>query len=118
MHEFGLCEGVLAAVLQRAAGRRVTGIRLRCGVRHAVDSQAMTMAFGVVAAGTEAAGATVDVITVPARVGCLACGLDAETTDLLAVCPRCAADDVTLTGGEEMILESLRYASVPTGSLP
>lgn len=110
MHEFGLCEGVLASVQRHAAGRRVAGIRLRCGVRHAVDSAAMTMAFGVVAEGTEAAGATVDVITVPAKVGCRGCGLDADTTDLLAVCPRCAGADVTLTGGDEMILESVTYA--------
>jgi hypothetical protein len=29
MHEFGLCEGVLDAVRQRADGRRVTGVRVR-----------------------------------------------------------------------------------------
>jgi hydrogenase nickel incorporation protein HypA/HybF len=115
MHEFGLCEGVLDAVRTRAAGREVAAIRLRCGVRHAVDSAAMTMAFGVVAEGTEAAGATVDVVTVPAVVTCRECGYSGETTDLLAVCPRCASADVALTGGEEMILESVRFTPVPSG---
>jgi len=57
VHEFGLCEGVLDAVLTRAAGRPVSEIRVRCGIRHAVDPETMAQAFGFVAAGTEADGA-------------------------------------------------------------
>jgi hydrogenase nickel incorporation protein HypA/HybF len=114
MHEFGLCEGVLAAVRTRAAGREVASIRLRAGVRHAVDSAAMTMAFGVVAEGTEAAGASVDVILVPALLHCRGCGYDGETTDLLAICPQCDGDDVELTGGDELTLESVRFTAVPS----
>ena len=38
MHEYGLAEGVLATVRQRAARPKVAGIRVRFGVRHAVDS--------------------------------------------------------------------------------
>lgn len=109
MHEFGLCEGVLEVVQKRAAGRQVAGIRVRCGVRHAVDPASMAQAFGVVAAGTEADGAAVEVVTVPATVTCRACGTGSETTDLLPVCPRCGGTDVELTGGDELTLESVRY---------
>jgi hydrogenase nickel incorporation protein HypA/HybF len=111
MHEFGLCEGVLNAVRKRAGGRRVAGIRVRCGVRHAVSEEAMASAFGLVAAGTEADGANVEVVTVPAAVACRACGGDSESRDQLAVCPRCGSADVVVTGGEELTLESVRYAS-------
>ena len=41
MHEYGLAEGVLATVRQRAAGRKVAGIRVRFGVKHAVDEESM-----------------------------------------------------------------------------
>lgn len=111
MHEYGLCEGVLEAVRTRAAGRPVSGIRVRCGVRHAVDPESMAQAFGFVAAGTEAADAAVEVVTVPATVRCRSCGSASETTDVLAVCPRCQGDDVELTGGDELVLESVRYAA-------
>ena len=67
MHEYGLAEGVLATVRQRAGGRKVAGIRVRFGVRHAVDSESMEQAFGFVAEGTEAAGARVELVTVPSR---------------------------------------------------
>jgi hydrogenase nickel incorporation protein HypA/HybF len=116
MHEFGLAEGVLAAVRQRAAGRKVAGIRVRFGVKHAVDSESMAQAFGLVAEGTEAADATVDLVTVPATLTCRACGFSAETTDLLAVCPRCDGSDVELAGGDEMVLESITYQPAPAGT--
>jgi len=110
MHEFGLCEGILDAVRKRAAGRQVAGIRVRCGVRHAVDAASMAQAFSVVAAGTEAADATVEVVTVPAAVTCRECGATGESTDMIAVCPRCQSVNVELDGGDELVLESVRYA--------
>jgi hydrogenase nickel incorporation protein HypA/HybF len=109
VHEFGLCEGVLEAVQKRAAGRPVTGIRVRCGVRHAVDADSMAQAFGMVASGTEADGADVEVVTVPATVSCHGCGADSESADLLPVCPRCGSADVDVNGGDELTLESVRY---------
>ena len=113
MHEYGLAEGVLATVRQRADGRKVAGIRVRFGVRHAVDQESMAQAFSFVAEGTEAAGAAVELVTVPATITCQDCGLAAETTDVLATCPRCAGEDVEITGGEEMTLESITYEPVP-----
>jgi hydrogenase nickel incorporation protein HypA/HybF len=110
MHEFGLCEGVLEAVRTRAAGRPVSGIRVRCGVRHAVDPETMAQAFGFVATGTEAEGATVEVVTVPVTVNCRDCGSVTESTDPLTGCPRCQGNDVEVTGGDELVLESVRYA--------
>ena len=113
MHEYGLAEGVLATVRQRAEGRKVAGIRVRFGVRHAVDEESLAQAFSFVAEGTEAAGAAVTLITVPAAIACRDCGLTAETTDVLAVCPRCGGEDVEITGGDEMTLESVTYEPVP-----
>src|SRR5262249_39848347 len=112
MHEFGLCEGVLDAVQKRAAGRQVAGIRVRCGARHAVEPDAMAQAFGMVAAGTEADGAKVEVVTVPAVIACRACGGDSESNSQLAVCPQCGSADVMVTGGDELTLESVSYVAV------
>ena len=113
MHEYGLCESVLETVRQRAGGRKVAGIRVRFGVRHAVDEESLAQAFGFVADGTEAADAAVELVTVPATITCRDCGFSGETTDLLAVCPRCAGDNVDITGGDEMVLESITYEPTP-----
>jgi hydrogenase nickel incorporation protein HypA/HybF len=113
MHEFGLCEGVLDAVRQRAGGRRVTGVRVRFGIRHAVDEESLAQAFAMMADGTEAAGAAVELVTVPATIVCPDCGFRGETTDLLATCPTCASPDAQVSGGDEMTLESITYAAPP-----
>jgi hydrogenase nickel incorporation protein HypA/HybF len=109
VHEFGLCEGVLEAVMTRAAGRPVSRIRVRCGVRHAVDPETMAQAFRFVAAGTEADGAAVEVVAVPATLHCRTCGAACESDDVLARCPRCDGTDVDISGGDELVLESVSY---------
>jgi hydrogenase nickel incorporation protein HypA/HybF len=111
VHEFGLAESVVDTVRRRAAGRPVRRVRLRAGVRHAIDDACMAQAFAIVAEGTEAEGATLDLVTVPARLGCRACGGCAATFDVLARCPTCDADAVDVVGGDELVVESLTYAA-------
>jgi Zn finger protein HypA/HybF involved in hydrogenase expression len=65
MHEFGLCEALLRAVEKRAAGRRVTGVRVRIGTAHAVEEPALAQSFAMVAMGGCAAGAELELVTVP-----------------------------------------------------
>jgi hydrogenase nickel incorporation protein HypA/HybF len=96
-------------VQTRAAGRQVTGVRVRCGVRHAVDPASMAQAFTMIAEGTEAADATLEVVTVPATVNCRDCGSVGESHDLLPVCPHCNSTNVEMTGGDDLVLESVRY---------
>lgn len=110
MHEFGLAEGVLETVRRRAAGRPVRVVRLRAGVRHGVDEAAMAQAFQIVAQGTEAEGATLELVTVPAQLTCRRCGRSAETFNLLDGCPDCGDLVLDLTGGDDLVLESLTYA--------
>lgn len=70
----------------------------------------MAQAFGFAAAGTGAAGAIVEVVTIPATLTCRDCRTATETTDLLAVCPRCGSVNVELAGGGELVLDSVRHA--------
>ena len=110
MHEIGLCEGILESVERRAAGRSVTHVRVRAGAMHRVDAESMAFGFALVAAGSVADGANLDLIVIPAVATCGACGAVTETTDPYEVCRSCGSTDVTLAGGDELILESLTYA--------
>ena len=107
MHELGLCEGILEAVERRAAGRRVTRVRVRVGAQHRVVSSAFDQSFALVSQGTVADGAAVDLVVVPVSVTCLDCGHEAEAVDPLAVCPACGGLDLTTKGGDELILEAI-----------
>ncbi|MGH8969591.1 MAG: hydrogenase maturation nickel metallochaperone HypA [Actinomycetes bacterium] len=111
MHELGLCESVLDTVERRAAGRRVSGVTVRVGALHRVVDESMQTAFAMVSTGTVADGAALSLVHVPVRVSCLGCGLDAESGDPLAVCPRCSSTDLDLSGGDDLLLESITVAA-------
>lgn len=111
MHELGLCEAILAAVERRAAGRRVARVRIRAGTLLRVVEPALDQAFALVADGTVAEGATVELIVVPLRATCRVCQHVEEADEIIAVCPACGATDVELAGGEELTLESIELAA-------
>ena len=115
MHELGLCESFLEAVERRAAGRPVSGIRVRVGALHRVVDAAFAQAFALVSEGTVADGATVEVVTVPARLTCADCGGTTDAATPLPVCPACGAPDPALAGGDELILESIRLRDLRDG---
>ncbi|MCW2568842.1 MAG: hydrogenase expression/synthesis HypA [Mycobacterium sp.] len=111
MHEIGLCEGLVAAVERRAAGRPVAAVRFRVGVLHRVVEAALVQAFELVAAGTVADGATVDLVTLPVRVRCRACAAETVADDMVSVCGTCGTTDLDLVGGDELVLESITIAA-------
>lgn len=110
MHEFGLCEAIVEAVERRAQGRRVNGVRVRIGTLHRVVGPALDQAFEMAATGTVAADAAVELVVVPVHATCRECGHETESDDPLPVCAECGSTDVELTGGDELILESIRIA--------
>ncbi len=110
MHEFGLCEGILDAVLARAAGRPVTRVRVHIGALHRVAEPALHQAFEMVAAGTVAENAAVDMVVVPVRATCGSCGWQAEMDEPYGVCAECGSSRVAIEGGDELLLESISLA--------
>lgn len=107
MHELGLCEPLLEAVREQAAGRVVTSVRVRVGALHAVTPDAFDQAFAVAAQGTEAEGADVDLVVTPALIICRACRTTTESAAPHPLCPVCGAADTEVSGGNELVLESI-----------
>lgn len=109
MHEFGYCEGVLAAVEQRAAGRRVARVGVRVGAMHRVVPGAFEQCFQLVAAGGVAEGAGSDVVTVPMQASCPPCETQFESYESVPACPRCGSPVLDVEGGDELVLEWVQY---------
>jgi hydrogenase nickel incorporation protein HypA/HybF len=110
VHEIGLAEAILEAVEKRAAGRPVRRAKIRAGALLRVVEPSMDLAFQMVTEGTIAEGAAIDMVVTPARLSCRSCGHEAGTLDPLAVCPACGHGDVQMTGGDELVLESIEIA--------
>jgi hydrogenase nickel incorporation protein HypA/HybF len=108
MHELGMCQDIVAAVEQRAAGRRVTACTVRVGTLHHVVEPAMEQSFSLAAEGTVAESAELNIVVVPVRVRCKSCQVTTTTSEgLLVVCNSCGSTEIELTGGDELVLESI-----------
>jgi hydrogenase nickel incorporation protein HypA/HybF len=109
MHEFGLCDGIIEAVQQRAAGRQVARVCVQVGVLHRVSLEAFRHDFAHGVEGTEAENAVLDLVLMPVRVVCRTCQAETEGDDIILACPQCKGIDIDLIGGDELVLESVEY---------
>ncbi len=105
MHELGIAEELLRAILpqaERHGAKKVTRVTLRVGVLRAVVADNLSFLFGHVAAGTIAEGATLAIETDPVVIHCPACGLRTEGDAIVLDCPACGAAGIGLTGGDDL----------------
>ena len=109
MHELGLCEDIVAAIEQRAGDRPVARIRVRVGRLHHVHEDAFAQSFALAAAGGVADKADAELVLLPVQAHCGACSADSQANELISACPSCGSFDIELTGGDELILESIEY---------
>lgn len=116
MHELGLCQAIVQRVEERAGDRLVARIRVRVGRLHHVHPEAFEQSFSLAAAGGVAAGAVAELVLVPVRAHCGACGADTEAGHHILACASCGSVDVELTGGDELLLESIEFRAVAAGA--
>ncbi|CAN5856886.1 hydrogenase maturation nickel metallochaperone HypA [soil metagenome] len=109
MHEIGMCESVLAAIERRAQGRPVEAVTVRVGTLLRVVPEAFTQAFELVATGGVADGATPDLVFVPVQGRCQDCDQAFESDEPTPACPACGSVRVARDGGDDLMLESIRY---------
>ncbi len=89
----------------------VARLRVRAGVRHALDRAALEQAIQPVGSGTPFGSAALDLVILPINIRCHSCDATTDTLERLPACPACGAVDVDANGGDELILESITYAT-------
>jgi hydrogenase nickel incorporation protein HypA/HybF len=107
MHELSLSSGIVEVVVRHAAGRRVTGVAVRCGALRQVVPSSLEFYFGIVARDTVAEGARLELEFVPATLRCRPCGRTWSPEVPWFRCPDCASEDVAVEAGEELEIESI-----------
>jgi len=117
VHEVSLMKNLLAIVEKAAAdqgGSPVSLVHLRIGEMSGVSADALRFAFEVMAKGTAAEGAELEIETVPLRVRCGRCGLEAHPRDFVFICGSCGATDVEILGGREMEVDYILVRDAAT----
>jgi hydrogenase nickel incorporation protein HypA/HybF len=110
MHERSLVRALLRqvqAVASEHADSRVTTVRVQIGEFSGVEPELLAGAYDDLVGQTPLAGAKLDVQRVPLEAVCQQCGKRFHVDDYCFACKTCGSLKLTITGGEELLLESV-----------
>jgi hydrogenase nickel incorporation protein HypA/HybF len=110
MHEMSMAEGVLQLIEDAARKDQFTKVKtvwLEIGQLSGVEPEAMAFCFDAVMRDSVAAGARLEIITVPGVGWCMACAKSVPMTEVFGECPQCRGYQMQVTGGTEMRVKEL-----------
>lgn len=110
MHEFGIAQGLLETVLNRAesaGANEIQWIKLEIGVLAGVEEEALTFAFTALSEGTKAGHAKLLIEKIPLRCQCHACGHPFTCRPFAYRCPKCGISSNNVISGKEMNLVAM-----------
>jgi hydrogenase nickel incorporation protein HypA/HybF len=111
MHELSIVDSLIEQVDRevQAAGHagRVLSVDLTVGRLSGANADSIRFAFELLAPGTIVAAAKLRIAEPSAVCHCLACGARKEIDDLTARCSQCGSANLTLEGGQELMLTSI-----------
>jgi len=110
MHERSLVRALLRQVENMAAAYpavRVLSIQVRIGEFSGVEPDLLASAYDDLIGDTPLRGAALKLERVPLQAVCRQCGRPFHIERFHFQCERCGSPDLTLSGGEEMLLDSV-----------
>jgi hydrogenase nickel incorporation protein HypA/HybF len=110
MHELSIAQALVEqveAVAAKEQASRVARVSIVVGALSGVDPEALRAAFPLVAEGTVAGGAELEIEQVAARVSCRVCGRESAAEGFFMVCGACGSKDVELSAGRELNFKSV-----------
>ncbi|HEY9150778.1 MAG: hydrogenase maturation nickel metallochaperone HypA [Gammaproteobacteria bacterium] len=110
MHELAVCQGMLRQVMditRREQARTVTRILVQVGPLSGVEPRLLSQAFPIASAGTPAAGAVLELESLPVRVRCEQCGAETDARPNRLLCGACGDYHTRLLSGDELLLVSV-----------
>ncbi len=110
MHEYGITETVVAAVVTQVPDATVTCVHLEIGSLSGVAADSVRLYFDMAAEGTNLEGARLDISEVAARCRCGSCGEEFAPDGPIPLCA-CGSADVTVLSGGEMRILSVEVAT-------
>lgn len=108
MHEMALAQGILDIALRTAAENgavRVGRIKVLVGQLTHVEPEALKFGFEALSAESMAAGAELELTTVPLVGRCDDCGQEFTIKGYHFLCPHCRSGRVTIVSGRELQVE-------------
>lgn len=114
MHEHATCRALLARALElcdRHGAVAIRSLRIEVGALTGHDPEHLAVDFAAIAAGTLADGARLEVVRIPLRIHCPACGRDSDVGAERIACPACHHEHTQLIDGDELRLVDVGLAT-------
>jgi hydrogenase nickel incorporation protein HypA/HybF len=109
MHELGITQEIIAIVVDRAGGARVTRVMLEIGKHAMIVPDAIRFCFDLCGAGTAAEGAALEILEIAGRARCRACGAEIELEEPFGICA-CGGTDLQWLSGDEIRIKEMEVA--------
>lgn len=114
MHEYSIVQGLISQVRElqhQNQADRIVSVRLIVGEFSGVEPELLKLAFDILTKGTLMEGASLEIRGTELSARCLDCQRTFVVERFRFVCPACASTSISVEQGEELILESLTFAS-------
>lgn len=110
MHELSIAQALvdqIESAARDAGGGDVASARVIVGGLSGVDAEALRFAFPIATDGTSIATTKLIIEEDPAIIACKACGARTTPDFPLPFCSACDSLDVTIEGGQSLMLASI-----------
>jgi hydrogenase nickel incorporation protein HypA/HybF len=98
---------IAVAAAEREGAQKITRINIVAGKVRAIVPEQLSFCFEVIAEGTIASGAELNMEIVPVKGRCRKCGEVFIVEDFLYICPQCQSSDIEITGGTELRIKDI-----------
>jgi len=118
MHESSMAMSILGIVTDEAQKAHVGAVRRVClciGDLAGVEATTLTACFEMLAEGTVADHAQLDIKRIPATGTCVVCGATASGRGRMLRCPACKTGSIKLATGRELYVESIEVEQSQQG---
>lgn len=112
MHELSIAASIVELAAAQAQGRSIARIGVRIGHLRQVVPSTLLFNFRLVAAGTLAERAELEIESVPALVHCRLCLSRSEQAAFPLLCGRCQSSEVEVIRGTELLLDWLEVETM------
>jgi hydrogenase nickel incorporation protein HypA/HybF len=109
MHELGIAQEIVEVVAEASRGARVTRIVVEIGKLSTVLPDALRFCFDLATRDTVAEGAALDIVEIPGRARCVACGADVALEQPFGRCA-CGNTDLEWLSGDELRIREMEVA--------
>jgi hydrogenase nickel incorporation protein HypA/HybF len=109
MHELGIAQQLVEIAAESSRGARILKVVVEVGKLAAVLPDALQFCFEAASAGTTAEGARLEIVEVPGKALCRACGGSVALVQPFGRCA-CSSTDLDWQSGEELRIKELEVA--------